>query len=77
MTNCEICNELLCTSVEGQRNHYKRFHSLTLTVVKVPHLIKPFRLTKRSKAQIVHDQEKLWGYAIMPPVKPWHSLAAI
>ncbi len=36
--------------------------------------IRPVRTTNRTKRQIVHDTEKMWGRAIIPPVKPWHSL---
>ena len=36
--------------------------------------IRPIKTTNRSKAQIVLDIEKTWGSALIPEVKPWHSL---
>ncbi len=35
--------------------------------------IMPERTTTRTKGQIVHDVEKMLGYAIIPMVKPWSA----
>ena len=76
VNHCEICGERLAGSQEGYRAHLKRFHSAnphaSINPVKSP--ITPLRTSARSKAQIVHDMEKTWGYSIIPDVKPWHSL---
>lgn len=37
--------------------------------------IQPVRTTARSVAQIIHDTEKMWGYAIFPTIQPWHAMA--
>lgn len=77
MAICELCGEKLAGSNVGYRMHMKRFHS----VLEQPRafeahsvVITPTRITNRSKAQIVHDMEKIWGAAIIPPVMPWHAL---
>lgn len=77
MPTCEICGERLAQSVEGYKNHYKRFHSVSANVIEAVNIIRPKRTTTRSKAQIVHDVEKTFGYAIQPMVQPWHSLGEI
>lgn len=71
MATCEICGEKLGSSQVVYINHYKRFHAIKPTI----DIIRPTRKTVRSKAQIVHDMEKMLGYAIFPMVKPWQALA--
>lgn len=76
MPTCEICSEKLAGSKEGYKAHMKRFHALKSNAGHIvePSRIVPMRLTTRTKAQIVHDMEKTWGMAVIPEVKPWHSL---
>lgn len=70
----------MANSGEGYKAHIQKYHNVSPTVVPVmpkSKRIMPERLTTRSKAQIVHDTEKTWGPAIMPEVKPWHSLTGV
>lgn len=88
--NCEICGAKMAKGCpEGYRNHLKKMHNAQLSspafealkskikaVAEAPARPKlvPLNTSGRSKAQIVHDMEKVWGKAVYPEVKPWHSM---
>lgn len=76
--SCELCGEWLAQTSDGYKLHYNRFHSTRLAVItdSAPKTIKPVRTTNRTKAQIVHDMEIVFGKSIWPIVRPWHTVVA-
>jgi len=76
---CNICHDRI-VGIDGYSFHLKRFHPRAAKTT-VRHFsggsmqqIRPIRTTIRTKLQIVHDIEKTWGAALIPEIKPWHSL---
>lgn len=83
--NCEICGQKLALSLQGYKAHNKLFHNVKVSTTSrdlnlgqarpvVDASIRPERTTNRTKAQIVHDMEKVWGASVIPMVKPWQAL---
>lgn len=80
---CAICGLKNFKNVTEYHAHYRTMHSVralsetTLIPPTVSHYLKPVNTSGRSKEQIVHDMEKVWGHAVFPQVKPWHSVGEI
>jgi hypothetical protein len=73
--HCEVCGDRLEMTEDSYLLHIRRFHPIKQVSVRLPgYAIKPLRTTTRTKKEIVHDMEKIWGSAITPSVKPWHTL---
>lgn len=73
--HCQIGFKEFC----DYSDHIKANHMVDPLKSKAPvakPIMRPIKLTSRSTRQIVHDQEKIWGEAIYPTIKPWHSMEA-